>query len=84
MTSNDIEQLATFMRHMGHVYNKVYSLPDDVYQRARISKLLMLMERGDFGKYKRKPVEEIGVDKNEKLMLDEDVTGHDWVNLEIL
>lgn len=54
MSNNDIEQLATFMGHTLGVHSKVYRLPDDVYQTAKIAKILMLMERGDAGKYKEK------------------------------
>lgn len=76
MTPNDIEQLATFMGHTLNVHSKVYRLPDDIYQTAKIAKLLMLMERGDAGKYKGKSLEEIDVDMNEEIVLDEDVTGN--------
>uniref|UniRef100_A0A6P7F1I4 Uncharacterized protein LOC114324210 n=1 Tax=Diabrotica virgifera virgifera TaxID=50390 RepID=A0A6P7F1I4_DIAVI len=37
MSSNDIEQLASFMGHTGDVHKQVYRLPDDIYQTAKIS-----------------------------------------------
>nr|CAI5821399.1 unnamed protein product [Callosobruchus analis] len=54
MTESDIEQLATFMGHTVDIHKHVYRLPDDVYQTAKIAKLLMLMEKGDAAKYKVK------------------------------
>lgn len=72
MTTNDIEQLATFMGHTINVHSKVYRLPDDIFQTAKIAKLLMLMERGDAAKYKGKTLEEIDVKMDEEIDLDRD------------
>uniref|UniRef100_A0A2A4JQQ9 Uncharacterized protein n=1 Tax=Heliothis virescens TaxID=7102 RepID=A0A2A4JQQ9_HELVI len=44
MTENDLEQLSTFMGHTSGIHKKSYRLPDDVYQTAKMSKLLLLME----------------------------------------
>lgn len=49
MTENDMEQLASFMGHTLGIHRTSYRLPDDVYQTARISKLLILMEKGEAG-----------------------------------
>lgn len=46
MSENDIEQLSSFMGHTVGVHKGSYRLPDDVYQVAKISKLLVLMEEG--------------------------------------
>nr|CAH7725106.1 unnamed protein product [Callosobruchus chinensis] len=46
MSENYIEQLATFMGHTVNVHKPVYRLPDDIYQTAKIAKLLLLMEKG--------------------------------------
>ncbi|KAL3279427.1 hypothetical protein HHI36_016938 [Cryptolaemus montrouzieri] len=54
MSENDIEQLATFMRHTVGVHRGSYRLPNDVYQVAYISKLLLLMEQGGATKFKVK------------------------------
>nr|CAI5862861.1 unnamed protein product [Callosobruchus analis] len=65
MTESDIEQLATFMGHTVDIHKHVYRLPDDVYQTAKISKLLMLMEKGDAAKYKGKALNDIDLDMEE-------------------
>ncbi|CAG9773507.1 unnamed protein product [Ceutorhynchus assimilis] len=62
MTDNDLEQLATFMGHTTGIHRKSYRLPDDVYQTAKISKLLLLMENGSSVDYKGKSLDEIEVD----------------------
>lgn len=63
-----MEQLATFMGHTNEVHKKFYRLPDDVYQTAKISKLLILMEDGKADAYKGKSLEEIDLDLNEELI----------------
>ncbi|XP_031358606.1 uncharacterized protein LOC116182225 [Photinus pyralis] len=39
-----------------------YRLPNDVYQTAKMSKLLLLMEKGEAGQFKGKSLDEIEVD----------------------
>lgn len=67
MSSNDLEQLATFMGHTIGIHSKSYRLPDDVYQTAKIAKLLMLMETGEAGKYKGMTLEEIQLPMEEEI-----------------
>lgn len=54
MTESEIEQLATFMGHTVGVHKGSYRLPDDIYQTAKVSKLLMLMEKGATSQFKGK------------------------------
>lgn len=51
MNENEIEQLATFMGHTTGIHKNSYRLPNDIYQTAKISKILLLMERGEAGKF---------------------------------
>ncbi|CAH0563122.1 unnamed protein product [Brassicogethes aeneus] len=67
MSDTDLEQLANFMGHTIGVHKNNYRLPDDVYQTAKISKLLLLMESGGAAEFKGKPLNEI------ELNLDEDI-----------
>lgn len=67
MSENDMEQLATFMGHTNEVHKKSYRLPDDVYQTAKISKLLILMEDGKADAFRGKSLDEIDLDLNEEL-----------------
>lgn len=77
MTDNDLEQLATFMGHTTGVHRKSYRLPDDIYQTAKISKLLLLMEQGSSARYKGKSLDEIEIDLNEALEEHDDTPGSD-------
>lgn len=78
MSENEIEQLASFMGHTLSVHKQNYRLPDDVYQTAKISKLLLLMESGKADMYKGRSLDEID------LHLEEEIIGDDVHNDEIL
>ncbi|GBP80298.1 hypothetical protein EVAR_37975_1 [Eumeta japonica] len=67
MTENDIEQLSNFMGHTTGVHRQNYRLPDDIFQTAKISKLLILMEDGKADAYKGKSLDEINIDMEENL-----------------
>lgn len=58
MSESDLEQLATFMGHTIGIYRQTYRLLDDVYQTAKISKLLMSMENGNAAQFKGKTLDE--------------------------
>ena len=68
MSDNDIEQLASFMGHTVGVHKGSYRLPDDVFQTAKISKLLLLMESGEAAEYKGKALDEIDIDLDQNLL----------------
>lgn len=60
MNKDELEQLATFMGHTDKTHSQFYRLPDDVYQTAKVSKLLMLSKNAAlFQQYKGKPLSEI-------------------------
>lgn len=68
MSENDMEQLASFMGHTLSIHRSSYRLPDDIYQTAKISKLLLLMENGRAAQFKGKNLDEIDIDLEENLM----------------
>lgn len=72
LSENDMEQLASFMGHTLNIHRSSYRLPDDIYQTAKISKILLLMERGQAGEFKGKNLEDINVNLDEDLMCVED------------
>lgn len=78
MSENDLEQLASFMGHTPGIHKNSYRLPDDVYQTAKISKLLLLMENGKADKFKGKSIDEIDLD------LEEEIVGEEIENSDIL
>lgn len=68
LSDNEIEQLATFMGHTPGVHKNSYRLPDGIYQTAKISKLLLIMEKGGQSQFKGKSLEEIDIDMDEDLL----------------
>lgn len=59
---NDLEQLASFMGHTEKTHAEFYRLPNDVYQVAKVSKLLMLSKSTVLDEnYKGKSLAEINV-----------------------
>lgn len=69
MEKNDLEQLATFLGHTEKTHSQFYRLPDDIYQTAKVSKLLMLSKTKSIEKYKGQLINDIELD--EELILDE-------------
>jgi hypothetical protein len=64
----EVEQLATFMGHTTNVRKNSYRLPDEIYQTTKISKLLLLMEKGGTNTFKGKSVDKIDVILEENLL----------------
>uniref|UniRef100_A0A0A9WNV2 Uncharacterized protein n=2 Tax=Lygus hesperus TaxID=30085 RepID=A0A0A9WNV2_LYGHE len=68
MSDQDIEQLATFMGHTTDIHKKEYRLPDHIFQTAKVSKLLLMMEAGQAGQFKGKTLDEIEVDMESDIL----------------
>jgi len=58
----DVEQLANFMGHFKDVHKTFYRLPENVFQVAKVSKFLLMMEKGDAEIYRGKNLDDINVD----------------------
>lgn len=67
MTENYIEQFSNFMGHTTEVHIRNYRLPDDIFQTANISKLLILMENGQADAFKGQSLDEINLNMEEDL-----------------
>lgn len=67
MSEEDLEQLSTFMGHSKATHRSNYRLPDDVFQTAKITKLLLMMEKGEGEKYKGMTLDEIDVQLEDDL-----------------
>lgn len=64
MEKNDLEQLAAFMGHTEKTHSEFYRLPADIYQTAKVSKILMMAKNNSIEKYKGKTLSEIQIDEN--------------------
>ncbi|XP_072382177.1 uncharacterized protein [Diabrotica undecimpunctata] len=58
----ELEQLASFMDHTKKTHAEFYRLPNDIYQTAKISKLLLLSQSYGMEKHKGKSLSEIDLD----------------------
>lgn len=61
LSESDIEQLATFMGHSKEVHKQLYRLSESTFQVAKVSKLLLMMEKGQGQEYRGKSLDEIDI-----------------------
>ncbi|XP_025836251.1 uncharacterized protein LOC112906405 [Agrilus planipennis] len=59
LDETEIEQIATFMGHTKKTHAEFYRLPQDIYQTAKVAKVLMLLEKGKANEFKGKSLGEI-------------------------
>ncbi|XP_030765271.1 uncharacterized protein LOC115889423 [Sitophilus oryzae] len=62
---NEIEQMAKFMGHTEKTHLEFYRLPEDVYQTAKVAKVLLLMNAGKGVQFKGKKLADIELTENE-------------------
>ncbi|KAK7922008.1 hypothetical protein WMY93_008910 [Mugilogobius chulae] len=63
LKDNELDQLADFLGHDIRVHREYYRLPQSTIQLAKISKLLMAMEKGSVKDIQGKSLDEIGDDQ---------------------
>lgn len=61
MGTDELEQLAAFMGHTSKTHNEFYRLPSDIYQTAKVSKILLLAQNSCIDQYKGRNLNEIDV-----------------------
>ncbi|CAH2100594.1 unnamed protein product [Euphydryas editha] len=67
MTKNDIEQLSNYLGYTAGVHTQNYRLHGNIFQTAKLSKLLMLIEDGQADLFKGKSLDEININMDEDL-----------------
>ncbi|KAJ8948215.1 hypothetical protein NQ317_010967, partial [Molorchus minor] len=65
MSKNDCKQFSKFMGHTEKTHEEFYELPVDVFQTARVVKLLIMMEKGIPVEFKGKSLSEIELKPDE-------------------
>ncbi|KAI4455648.1 hypothetical protein MML48_9g00004126 [Holotrichia oblita] len=60
-SNNDMEQLSKFMGHTLKTHCSVYRMCDNIYQTAKVSKLLLLMMEGGAENFKGKQLDDIDI-----------------------
>ncbi len=66
LKDNEMDDLADFLGHDIRVHRQYYRLPEGTLQLAKISKILMAMERGQMSEFKGKNLDEIQIDPQGK------------------
>ncbi|KAJ8933279.1 hypothetical protein NQ314_014107 [Rhamnusium bicolor] len=65
LTKDETKQFSDFMGHTQKTYEQSYELPVDIYQTAKVSKILLMMENGCVpAEYKGKSLSQINFDFN--------------------
>ncbi|XP_073703962.1 uncharacterized protein [Garra rufa] len=67
LNENEADQLADFLGHDIRIHRQYYRLPEGTLQLAKMSKVLMAMEKGTLTEFKGKKLDEIEIDPNEQL-----------------
>nr|CAI5826434.1 unnamed protein product [Callosobruchus analis] len=66
LSRDETKQFSDFMGHTQKTHEESYELPVDIYQTAKVSKILLMMEKGTLpAAYKGKSLSEIQFDKLE-------------------
>ncbi|XP_056310731.1 uncharacterized protein LOC130222127 [Danio aesculapii] len=77
LKDNEMDDIANFLGHDIRVHRQYYRLPEGTLQLAKISKVLMAMERGQLNYFKGKNLDEIEIDPQEKIQMDSDESDSD-------
>ncbi len=64
LKNHELDQVADFLGHDIHVHREYYRLPEATTQLAKISKLLLAMEKGSLTNLQGKTIEEIEIEVN--------------------
>ncbi|KAJ8913930.1 hypothetical protein NQ315_005728 [Exocentrus adspersus] len=64
VNEKEMEQFANFMGHTKKTHEEYYRLPQDVYETAKVSKLLLAVNNGKGALYKGKTLDEIEFSDN--------------------
>ncbi|KAK4886952.1 hypothetical protein RN001_003223 [Aquatica leii] len=64
MDDTEMEQIATFMGHTKKTHQEFYRLPQDIFQTAKVAKVLLLLEKGMGEKFKGKSINDIHLEKD--------------------
>ncbi|KAL8583876.1 hypothetical protein ACOMHN_009630 [Nucella lapillus] len=62
LKDNELDVLAQYMGHDLRTHREFYRLPSDIFQLAKVSKLLLALERGDLQNHHGKSLDDIEVE----------------------
>ncbi|KAL0967831.1 hypothetical protein UPYG_G00257770 [Umbra pygmaea] len=67
LEENEVDQLADFLGHDIRIHREYYRLPEGTLQLAKMSKVLMAMEKGTLSDFKGKKLDDIEINPEEQL-----------------
>ncbi|XP_035981142.1 uncharacterized protein LOC110368365 isoform X2 [Fundulus heteroclitus] len=67
LKKNEMDQLATFLGHDVRIHREFYRLPESTLQLAKISKLLIAMEKGKLSDLQGKGLDDINIDPEDRV-----------------
>ncbi|XP_023182580.1 uncharacterized protein LOC111606694 [Xiphophorus maculatus] len=70
LKDNEMDDLADFLGHDIRVHRQYYRLPEGTLQLAKISKVLLALERGQLSHFEGRNLDEISIDPQEKMSVD--------------
>lgn len=65
MRDNEIGQLVAFLGHTERTHRELYRLPKDIMMKAKVSKILIKLEKGELNLCKNKTLAEIDIQMEE-------------------
>ncbi|RUS90379.1 hypothetical protein EGW08_001874 [Elysia chlorotica] len=71
LKDNELDALASFMGHDIRVHRNFYRLPEDTHQVAKVSKVLLLLEKGNISACKGKSLDDIIINEDEEVEFEE-------------
>ncbi|TDH15908.1 hypothetical protein EPR50_G00014460 [Perca flavescens] len=74
LRDNEMDDLADFLGHDIRVHRQFYRLPEGTLQLAKISKVLVALERGQMSEFKGRNLDEISIDPNEEMAGDSNLS----------
>ncbi|XP_039676792.1 uncharacterized protein LOC120571768 [Perca fluviatilis] len=74
LRDNEMDDLADFLGHDIRVHRQFYRLPEGTLQLAKISKVLVALERGQMSEFRGRNLDEISIDPNEEMAGDSNLS----------
>jgi hypothetical protein len=69
LKEHEVEQLTRFLGHDIRIHRNFYRLPNEVIQTAKVSRILLALEKGNISKYSGKTLDEIDLEDDEGITL---------------
>jgi hypothetical protein len=68
LTENELDLVAGFLGHDIRVHREYYRLPESTLQMAKVTRVLLAAEKGSYGQFKGKSLDEIEVESDGKFL----------------